>query len=87
MTVKIVTDSVADLPPQVDKQLDITIVPLNIRFGDKVYRDGIDLTADEFYRRLRDTRIMPVTSVPSPGAFSEAYNKLAEETDEILAII
>jgi len=87
MTVRIVTDSVADVPSQVVGELGITVIPLNVRFGEEVYRDGIDLTADEFYRKLRHTKTLPVTSVPSPGTFAEAYNKLAEETDEILAII
>jgi len=87
MPVKIITDSVADLPPQVVQDLGITIVPLNVRFGEEVFRDGIDLTAEQFYERLRHSQILPVTSVPSPGAFAKAYEKLAEETDEILAII
>jgi len=87
VAVKIVTDSVADLPPQVAKELGITVVPLNVRFGTEVYRDGIDLTAEQFYDRLKRTETLPVTSVPSPGSFAEAYDKLAEETDEILAII
>jgi len=86
MTVKIVTDSIADLPSQVVQELGITVVPLHIRFGTEVYRDGIDLTADRFYDMLVHNKAMPVTSVPSPGAFAETYNKLAEETDEILVI-
>ena len=87
MAVKIVTDSVADLPSQVVNELGITVVPINVRFGTEVYRDGVDLTADQFYERLVFSKILPVTSVPSPGAFAEAYDKLAEATDEILAII
>jgi len=87
MTVKIVTDSVADLPAQVVSELGITIVPLNVRFVEEVYRDGVDLTAEQFYNRLTHSKILPVTSVPSPGAFAETYDKLAEETDEILVII
>ncbi len=86
MTVKIVTDSVADLPPQVAKELEITVIPLNVRFGTEVYRDGVDLTAEQFYERLTHVKNLPVTSVPSPATFAEAYDKLAEETDEILAI-
>ena len=86
MAVKIITDSVADLPSQVVKELGITVVPLNVRFGEEVYRDGIDLTAEQFYDKLKQSEILPVTSVPSPAAFAEAYNKLAEETDEILVI-
>ncbi len=87
MTVRIVTDSVADLPPQVVNELGITVVPLNVRFGTEVYRDGVDLTAEQFYDRFVHSQTMPVTSVPSPGTFAEVYDKLAEETDEILAII
>lgn len=86
MTVRIVTDSVSDLPPEVAKELEIAVVPLNVRFGTEVYRDGIDLTAEEFYERLRKSKILPVTSVPTPLAFAETYDKLAEETDEILVI-
>jgi len=86
MVVKIVTDSVSDLPTELAKQLGITVIPLNVRFGEKVYRDGIDLTADEFYHELEHGKTLPVTSVPSPNTFAQAYNKLAEETDEILVI-
>ena len=86
MAVKIVTDSIADLPPQVVQELVITVIPLNVRFGSEVYRDGIDLTSDEFYNRLVHSETLPVTSVPSPGAYAEAYDRLAEETEEILAI-
>jgi len=86
VTVKIVTDSVSDLPPQVVKELGITIVPLNVRFGAEVYRDGVDLTAEQFFDKLVHSKTLPVTSVPSPGTFAEIYNKLAEETDEILII-
>ena len=87
MTVRIVTDSVADLSSQVVEKLGITVIPLAVRFGEKVYRDGIDLTADEFYDKLQHGKDLPVTSVPAPASFADAYDKLAEETDEILAII
>ncbi len=87
MTVKIVTDSVADLPSQAAQELGITLVPLHVRFGTQVYRDGIDLTAEQFYDKLKHSEVLPVTSVPTPAAFAEAYDKLAEETDEILVIM
>ena len=86
MTVKIVTDSVADLPPQVVEELGITVVPLQIRFGNEVFRDGIDITLDEFYRRLLESMILPVTSVPTPASYYEVYDSLAEETDRIAVI-
>ncbi len=87
MTVRIVTDSVADLPSKVVKELGITVIPILVRFGEKLYRDGVDLTSKQFYQRLVDSKTVPVTSVPSPGTFAGTYDRLAEETDEILVII
>jgi DegV family protein with EDD domain len=87
MTVRIVTDSIADLPSGVVKELGISVIPMLVRFGERLYRDGIDLTADKFYEKLQGSKTFPVTSVPSPAIFAEAYDKLAEKADEILAII
>jgi len=86
VAVKIVTDSVADLPPEVVEELGLTVVPLIIRFGEEVFRDGIDLTADQFYEKLKASKLFPVTSVPAPAAFADAYDKLAKEASGILAI-
>jgi len=86
MPVKIVTDSTSDLPPQVVRELGITIVPVYVRFGDKVYRDGVDINQDEFYRKLAVSFVHPSTSQPSPGDFADVYRKLAKETDEIVSI-
>jgi DegV family protein with EDD domain len=87
MTVKIVTDSVADIPDRVVKELGITIIPVLVRFGEEVYRDGIDLTTDEFYKRLVHSKFFPRTSVPAPVIFAGAYDRLSEETDEILVVM
>ncbi len=87
MTVKIITDSVADLSPQIVAEMGISVVPLRVRFGDEVYRDGIDLTPDQFYGKLKTSKVFPNTSVPSPADFVQVYDKLSEETDEILAIL
>jgi len=84
--VKIVTDSVSDIPYQTAKELGITVIPLIVRFGTETYRDGIDLTADEFYRKLQKSPTLPKTSAPSSGLFAEVFDKLAEETPEILAV-
>jgi DegV family protein with EDD domain len=83
---KVVTDSTSDLPAEVVRELGITVVPALIQFGDKVYRDGVDLSTDEFYRRLQSSSVMPKTSAPSPGTFKEVYSRLAQEADAIVSI-
>jgi DegV family protein with EDD domain len=87
MTVKIVTDSVADIPPDVVAELAISVVPVLVRFGEEVYRDGIDITTDQFYEKLVNSKVMPTTSVPSLDLFARTYARLAEETDEILVMM
>jgi DegV family protein with EDD domain len=84
--VAIVTDSVADLPPQVAEEFGITVVPLVVRFGTELYRDGLDLDPDQFYGKLKTSRALPATSVPPPAAFADAYNRLSEKTNEIVVI-
>jgi DegV family protein with EDD domain len=87
MPVKIVTDSVADIPTPLVQELGITIIPVLVRFGEEIYRDSIDITTDQFYRRLVSNKVMPTTSVPSLDLFARTYARLAEETDEILVIM
>jgi DegV family protein with EDD domain len=86
MNVKIVADSTSDLPAEVVRELGIAVVPALVQFGDKVYQDGIDLSTDEFYRRLQSSSVMPKTSAPSPGTFKEVYSRLAQEADAIVSI-
>ena len=86
MAVKIVTDSVSDISPAIAAELGITVIPLNVVFGNEIYRDGVDLTTDEFYQRLERSQTLPTTSTPPIQAFIELYDRLAKETDEILVI-
>jgi DegV family protein with EDD domain len=86
MTVKVVTDSTSDLTPEVASALGITVVPLYVNFDNAVYRDGVDMTTNAFYRRLAENHSLPTTAAPAPGAFAEAYRKLSQETDEIVVI-
>ena len=86
MTVKVVTDSTSDIPPNLAQDLNITVVPIYVIFGQKVYRDRVDIFEDEFYHKLGFGSVYPTTSVPSPQDFADAYNKLARETDEIISI-
>jgi len=86
MTVRVITDSSASIPPAVVGELGITIIPSLIRFGEEVYRDGVDLTTEQFYERLTSDKTHPTTSVPTPQSFVDAYEKLAEEADEVVVI-
>ena len=83
---KVVTDSVSDIPAEVAESLDITVIPLIIHFGSETFRDGIDIGRDEFYSRLQTESILPKTSSPSVGTFTETFDRLGEESNEILAV-
>jgi DegV family protein with EDD domain len=84
--VKIVTDSTADIPEELAAELEITIVPCNVHFGLETYRDGIDLSKEEFYTRLKTSPALPTTSAPAVGLFEVIYIELTGETDQILSI-
>jgi len=86
MVVKIVTDSSVDLPAQLADELGITVVPLYVRFGNEVYRDQIDIGADEFYQRLQHDPIHPSTTQPTPQDFANAYEKVAPKADGIVSV-
>jgi len=86
MAVKIVTDSTADLPPDLIQELGITIVPAYVGFGNKTYKDGIDISQDEVYQKMVTENIPATTSQPPPADFADVYKKLLKETDEIVSI-
>lgn len=66
MTVKVVTDSICDTPPNLAQELGITVVPVYVIFGQKAYRDRVDISEDEFYHKLVYGSVYPTTSVPRP---------------------
>jgi DegV family protein with EDD domain len=72
----IVLDSTADLPDAADRFPNWRVVPLYVRFGDESLRDGVDVTADQFYERLREGGVFPTTSQPTPGDFLASYEAL-----------
>jgi len=86
MAVRIVTDSTSDITAEEGAELGITVIPLTVLFGRDSYLDRVTITTDEFYRRLITGDVFPTTTQPPPNTYAEVYNKLAEETDEILAI-
>ncbi|MDQ5851405.1 MAG: DegV family protein [Chloroflexota bacterium] len=86
MSVAVVVDSTADIPLHLQEQLGITVVPLLVLFGSEQFRDGIDLSNDEFYARLAEGKVHPTTSQPSAGDFAEAYQQLATDHEGIVSI-
>ncbi len=86
MSVKVVTDSTSDLTPAEAKKHDIEIVPLNVHFGDEVFKDGIEITTDQFFDKLLNESIFPSTSQPSIGEFVETYKRIGKPGDEIVSI-
>lgn len=84
--VKVVTDSASDIPATIARELGITVVPCNVHFGEKTYRDGVDLTSEEFFMELARSPTLPTTSQPAVGVFEETYRRLAKETDQIVSI-
>jgi len=86
INVKIVTDSTADIPPDLASKLGITVVPAYVHFGNDVYRDGVDISEEEFYQRLLTDPVYPSTEPPTPEDFADVYQKLAQEIDGIISI-
>jgi len=84
--VAVVTDSAANLPAESVRQYHIHIVPLWLRLGERLYRDEVDITAGEFYRRLREGKESLSTSQPSVGDFMDAYRQMAEQARAIVSI-
>jgi DegV family protein with EDD domain len=76
--IHIVTDSTCDLPESVVKEYEITVIPLYINQGEISYLDGVDMTREEFYRRLPAFRPAPTTATPSVEIFTQTWNKLAD---------
>ncbi len=86
MTVRIVTDSTADLPAALAQDMGIVVVPLNVHFDDEVFTDGVTIHADEFYQRLVSSSNLPKTSQPAIGAFMEAYQQILNDADGIVSV-
>lgn len=78
-TVRIVTDSACDLPQDLVDELGIEIVPLTIRFGDTELVDRTELSTADFWARCAASPTLPETAAPAPGAFEQAYRRLAAE--------
>jgi DegV family protein with EDD domain len=83
---RVVTDSTADLPAEWAREHQIEVVPLKVLFGNEAFRDGVDLTSDQFFDRLSKASKLPTTSAPSPGDFAAVYERLSKECQGVISI-
>jgi len=85
-SIQIVTDSTAQLDPDLVQQLGITVVPLEISFGKQKFREGVDLSPHEFFRRVAQSSVMPASAPPTVEQFRQVYARLGQSADRILSI-
>jgi DegV family protein with EDD domain len=83
---KIVTDGGADFPGQWQDLYEIFVIPLRIQFGDRTFVQGQDIGPENFYQLVREYRMIPKTSLPSPGQIVDFYKKIAQKGDTILSV-
>jgi DegV family protein with EDD domain len=86
MTVQVITDSTADMPEGTEKELGIRVVPIYLRFGEKTYHDGVDITKDEFYGMLSTSPHHPASSQPNPEDFTSVFKEYCGNRDGIVSI-
>jgi DegV family protein with EDD domain len=84
--VAILTDSTADIPKNLVDEYGIEVIPLNVIWDGTSYKDNIDISSDEFYKRLKTAKELPTTSQPSVGAFKEYYDRIAPDVDGIVVM-
>lgn len=84
--IRIITDSTSDISQQHGKELGIDIIPLRVNFADGAYRDGIDITSAEFYKKLAQSEELPTTSQINPYEFDNLFKKYIDNGDEIVGI-
>ena len=84
--IQVVIDSTSDIPRDIAEKMGIRIVPIYLRFGDKTYRDGVDIKNAEFYSMLETSPLIPATSQPNPEDFTAVYKEYCNKTGGIVSI-
>jgi DegV family protein with EDD domain len=84
--VAIVTDSTCDIPDEIIKNLGIIVVPLKVFMDEEVFTAGVDLTSEEFYKKMVTLKDTPSTEPPSFGTFYEAYEDTMDFADSIISL-
>ena len=86
MAVKLIIDAGCDLSQKQAEALGVVLVPMTIRFGNEEYRSGIDLSHEEFYKKLAASADLPTTSQPAPFVYEEIYRKIKHHGDEAVVL-
>ncbi|WP_409022186.1 DegV family protein [Dellaglioa sp. P0083] len=87
MKTAIVTDSASYIDPKVAKDKNIIVVPITVIFGQQTYLEDVEISASEFYQRMKDTDKLPTTSQVTMGQMQSVFDKLIEEGfDEVISI-
>lgn len=84
--IRIVTDSTSDLSPQRAAELGVEVVPLAVHFGEETFRDGVEITNEEFYARLAQVDTLPTTSQVPPETFIQVFRRITEGGDQVLGL-
>ena len=84
--IKIITDSICDVPKEYAKKYGIRVMPLTVHFGDESYKDGVDFTLEEFLAKLEKGDVLPTTSQVTPAAFLKVYKKEISSGNKIISI-
>lgn len=87
MAIRIITDTMCDVPEYCIKRYNIRVMPLTVHFGEETYKDGVDLTLDEFLKKLEESETMPTTSQVPPLEFYETFKEETDKGNSIVAIL
>ena len=82
--VVIVSDSTADLTPEMYKAHEITVIPLGIRFGEELFKDGMDIHAEDLYKKVEETGLLPQTSAIAPAVIEEVFKEHLDKGEDIV---
>ncbi len=85
--IRIITDSTCEAPPALLSHPLVTVVPLYVIFGQESYRDGVEMTREQFWARLPKSSVLPTTSQATPADFEPLFRSLTEAGDEVIAIV
>ncbi|WP_027339918.1 DegV family protein [Halonatronum saccharophilum] len=85
-SIKIITDSGSDLTKELIEDYDISVLPIPVKLGESNYKDGEDITPEEFYQKLEESDSLPVTSMITPYTFEEKFKSVLEDYDQIIYI-